>query len=163
MPESKTATAPAPTVHIRKPYDPAPRIHQTHNTEPSLAKQSFAAECDINRIMAKAQKTGIITHFNNHQGDYTDLPDATDYHEAMNAILAANERFADLPSSVRSRFHNDPANLLEFVANPDNLEEAVSLGLAAPREQLPDGEGVAGGSPATPKTDPEPLGPLDAG
>ena len=58
-----------------------------------------------------------------------------DFQTAQDIILRANEQFASLPSKVRARFDNDPAKLLEFVSNKDNLDEAVRLGIAlAPEE-----------------------------
>ena len=37
--------------------------------------------------------------------------------------------FDNLPSDVRNRFNNNPAQLLDFVADPENKEEAIELGL----------------------------------
>ena len=41
---------------------------------PSLTKQSFKDECNINNIMSKYMKDGLIGHVNKHQGRYDDLP-----------------------------------------------------------------------------------------
>ena len=38
--------------------------------------------------------------------------------------------FADLPSSIRTKFNNDPAQYLDFVQDPEKLEEMRELGLA---------------------------------
>jgi len=37
--------------------------------------------------------------------------------------------FNDLPSSIRSRFGNDPAAFLDFVQDENNADEMVKLGL----------------------------------
>lgn len=100
---------------------------------PSRTKQSFLAECDINRIMKKYQKGEIVTHVNKFPGGYGDFIAPPDYHEAMNKVIAAQAMFGSLPSSVRSRFANDPGLFLAFVGDPKNTAELISMGLAKAR------------------------------
>lgn len=97
----------------------------------NMTKQSFKNECNINNIMAKFQKTGMINHYANNAPHYQDIP-ALDYHEALDIIATANSMFEELPSSVRAKFENSPEQFLEFVQNPDNIEKARELGLAPP-------------------------------
>ena len=96
-----------------------------------LTKQSFKDECNINKIMAKFQRTGMINHYSKHAPQYMNIP-AIEYHEALNMIAEANSMFAELPSSVRDKFANDPEKFLEFVQNPKNNDELVEMGLANP-------------------------------
>ena len=96
----------------------------------SMTQQHMKAECDINNIMRIWQKTGVIDHVNTHAGNYGDFLSAVDYQSACNAVIAADEAFSSLPSSLRKRFDNSPAVFLEFVQNPDNLDEMYDLGLA---------------------------------
>ena len=117
-------------------YHPHPRVQLTCS-DATRAKQSFASECDINNIMARYQKTGLVTHVAAHQGNYTDLPAYDDFHASMNAVTAANSSFASLPSSVRSRFHNDPGEFLDFVQDKANADEMVSMGLSIPSQEEP--------------------------
>ncbi len=95
----------------------------------SRTKQSFKDETDINAIMARFQTTGMLEFVNKHEPQYGDVT-AIDFQTSMQSVARARELFADLPSKVRDRFNNDPAELLEFLDNPDNREEAVLLGLA---------------------------------
>lgn len=97
--------------------------------EVSLTHQSMKDECDINLIMARYQSTGLIEHVNQFEGNYGDFMDATDYHSAMNEVLAANDAFASLPSSIRERFSNDPAQFLDFVHDDKNRDEMIKMGL----------------------------------
>lgn len=87
------------------------------------------AECDINQIMAKFQKTGMITHIKERGATYGDMPMAEDFHEAMSLVAEANTMFAELPSTVRERFKNDAAQFLEFVNDEDNRDAMVEMGL----------------------------------
>ena len=115
-------------VKIIHPYGPKIKVRLTC-TGPGKAKQSFQAECDINNIMAKYQKTGLLDHINKH-GESYGFASSLDFTQANQVIAKANSMFEELPSATRNRFDNDPAKFLDFVQNPDNLEEMQSLGLA---------------------------------
>lgn len=98
---------------------------------PTHVKQAFKDECDINKIMAKFQKTGLLEHTRDHQGDYTDYSDfPSSYHEACNQALKAEQMFLTIPSSIRAKFANDPGQFLDFVDDPKNEAALVSMGLA---------------------------------
>ena len=107
---------------------------KTVNKDPSLTKQQFKDECDINKIMSKYQTTGEFTHITSKQGIYADFSDITDYREMLHTVKYAQEAFSQLPAQVRARFKNDPHELLEFIQNPENYEEGVQLGLLNKRE-----------------------------
>jgi len=100
---------------------------------PSLTKQSMRDECDINKIMAKFQKTGAITHYNRHSGEYG-FASALDFRDSLDLVKKGQDIFNDLPSSIRKRFANDPAEFLEFAQNDENKEEMVKIGLTASPE-----------------------------
>lgn len=95
------------------------------------AKQSMAAECDINNIMKKFQRTGMITHVARSEPSYG-FATAMDYHSAMELVRKADEMFSSVPASIRKKFGNDAAAFLEFVTNPENVEEMRKLGVAKP-------------------------------
>ncbi|QXP08409.1 MAG: internal scaffolding protein [Arizlama microvirus] len=100
------------------------------NDKPSLTQQQFASECDINNIMKSYVETGTINHKNPRPGIFGDFSDVRDFKESLELVQYANEQFMALPANVRSRFSNNPAELVEFCNNPNNLQEAISLGLA---------------------------------
>ena len=104
---------------------------------PSLTHQGNAAECDINYIMQKYEKTGVLEHKNKYEGQYGDFTNVPqDYHESMNAVLAANDMFMSLPSKIRRRFSNDAGQFLEFVSDQNNQSEMIEMGLAsAPKKE----------------------------
>lgn len=125
-------------VIIRKPYEQTERVVKRF-TQPTRAKQAHKAECDINTILKGYQKTGLVTHLAKHGGRYADLPSNPDYQEAQNTLIAVQEAFNSLPSSVRKRFANDPAGFLAYVQDPANAEDLVKMGLATrstPAEQM---------------------------
>lgn len=107
---------------------------------PSMTKQEFQAECDINNILKQYKRTGMVSHINAQaaQGRYVDLADPVDFQDAMHLVIQSENSFASLPSKVRERFNNDPAKFLEFMADPDNQDEMVKLGLATKPTPPPD-------------------------
>lgn len=115
-------------VKIRRPYDKTARLAITF-PEITMAKQSFRDECDINTIMSKYQKTGLIDHVQKFQGSYGDFTNTVDYQLSLNQVIEAQDAFDQLPSSVRKRFSNQPSELMAFLSDPDNRDEAVKLGL----------------------------------
>ena len=125
---------------------------QTHfdlKKDPDRAKQAFKNECDINRIMDKAARTGSITHLAAHAETYGDFSQVDEnwYEDNKNKIAQWESVFATLPAELRNEFHNDPGEYLSFVTNPannDRLEEVLPE-LAKPGRQYPD---VIGGGAA---------------
>ena len=63
---------------------------------------------------------------------YGDFTDAMDYHSALNAVIAADAAFMELPASVRARFSNDAGAFVAFCSDPANRAEAEALGLVMP-------------------------------
>jgi len=95
----------------------------------SMTEQSHAKSCDINVIMQKYQKSGVLDHVNKHQENYGFCTSA-DLHESLNQIKTAQEMFDDLPSKARTKFNNDPAQFLDFVQDPENEAQLFDLGLS---------------------------------
>lgn len=126
------------------------RVSKTFHM-PSRTKQSFAKECDINNLMKKYEKDGLIDHVNQHRGYYGDLPLNIDYQHSLNVILAAERSFASLTGQIRGRFANDPAAFLAFVQDPENRDEMIALGLLAkPTEPDPPSPGTLVPEPGAP-------------
>lgn len=96
--------------------------------------QNFAKECDINTILAKYKKTGLIDHVARHNGQYGDFTDPVDFETAMNLVVNAQEMFMELPADVRSQFGNDPGAFLNYATNPENASGMRDLGLLPPEE-----------------------------
>lgn len=133
-----------------KPYK---RI-QTAPVGKTRTKQSMAAECDINTIMQKYQKTGVIDHVAKHGGMY-EYATALSYQEAIHLKRDAEEMFNDLPSSLRAQFKGNPAIFLAFVQDDKNLEEMGELGLLNEQAEtrlkgIREAKAIADAAPATP-------------
>lgn len=118
--------------------------------EPVITKQSMKDEVDINNIVERYNSTGLVTHVSSRTAAYGDVSTVPDYQAAMNVVIQANEMFDALPSAVRERFKNDPAQFLAFVGDEKNREEAEKLGLIE-KKKVPDGPGPVPVPPAVPK------------
>lgn len=101
----------------------------TENKEPSKTQQQFAEQTDINYIVRQYKKTGQWLHATNKQGIYADVSQITDFYESVNKVNMAMDAFMTLPSNIRTRFNNDPGQLLAFLQDPNNHDEGVELGL----------------------------------
>lgn len=117
-------------MEFRTAYGPKRKV-SIEFKDRSLTKQSMQEETNINFIVEKYQKTGMIAHKNIHHGEYSDFG-AIDYHAAMTAVVEAQQMFDSLPSLTRKRFGNDPGAFLAFVENDTNIDEMRSMGLMDP-------------------------------
>nr|QJB19069.1 MAG: internal scaffolding protein [Microvirus sp.] len=135
------------------------RVAVDFTGQQSLTKQSFADECDINVLMSRYQ-SGAILPGNALQATYGDVSAVTDYQDALNLVIEANDGFNNLPSKVRSYFDNDPAQFLAFVGNSENIPEMIKLGIYEPSSPpsagptAPAGGGDPSGSDKEPSTKP---------
>jgi len=118
----------AKVVDIRVPYVDYP-VEGIVFKDPTLAKQEFASDCDFNVVMGRFQKTGVVENINSTAPQYVDVSDLVDYQAALGIVAEARDSFSALPSSVRERFGNNPAALIEFLNDASNRDEALSLGL----------------------------------
>lgn len=109
----------------------------TENTEPTKTDQSFRKDCDVNTIISKFKKTGQITHLARNQGVYADLSTVTDLLSSLNQVKQAEEAFMTIPSELRYRLNNSPAEFVEWINDPKNNEEAIKYGLKS-RSEIPD-------------------------
>ena len=125
---------------LRTPYnynqDAASTESGLHCEDVTLTQQHFKDECDINNILRQFNITGQLPEqtISPRYGDFTGI---SDYHSALNQVIAAEDEFMRLPADLRARFENDPAQLIQFLDNYENYNEAVKLGLVNKPEDLP--------------------------
>lgn len=118
--------------------------------EPTMAKQEFLEETDINTIVKRFGITGQLPQ--NLQMPITDdFVDITDYHTALNTIKESQREFLTLPAHIRAEFQNDPGNLIRFLEDPANHQKAIALGIVkAPPAAPPEPPGAPGGPDTKP-------------
>lgn len=106
------------------------------NEEPSMTKQSFKDECDVNRIVGKYGMNGPFPTLNHLPPNFGDYSNIKDFQSAQNAVLEAENAFNSMDPNIRAYFENDPGLFVDFVTNPANQEQIYALGLA--ERPLPD-------------------------
>jgi len=97
--------------------------------EPSKTQQHFKNQVNINTIVNRYKKTGIMPNMNAARALYGDFSGVTDYQGALEGVINAESQFMALPSQIRKRFGNNPLELLDFLQDENNKEEAIKLGL----------------------------------
>lgn len=90
---------------------------------PSMTKQSEAAACDVNNIIKRYDRTGLITHLARAEAVFTDVSEITSYQDAILQVQDAQKAFMDLPSGLRSRFGNDPAKYIDWATSSSDEEK----------------------------------------
>jgi hypothetical protein len=115
-------------------------------TKPSLTEQHHARSCDINTIMARYQKTGVIEHIKRHKSTYGDVSQL-DFQEAMQTVARAKSEFEELPAYARDAFKGGVEEYLHRMSQDDAIEHLQSI-------LHPTDKYNADGSPAGTNSDP---------
>jgi len=134
-------------------------------TGTSKVDQSQRDTTDINKIVARAKRTG---HFpqTGRQPFYADVSHVGSLLDSYEVVQRAEVAFSQLPAQVRRDMDNDPRNLESWLSDPKNLDQAVQHGLltrppeASPEPAKAPEPKARTASPAAPKTSPkgEPAG-----
>lgn len=123
----------------------SPSFSELYDWGPSMTRQEFADDCDINTIMKRYEATGQLPQGSvaPHYADYSSVPNLM---EALDLMTHAQSEFMRLPAAIRKTFDNDPLAFVEFASNPEGLDEASGLshlellrrwGMANPAPQEP--------------------------
>lgn len=143
---------------IRSAYEPKPQVQLDCPEKPyGRTKQSFKAECDINTIIARFLKTGILDFTSKNQPRYGDTT-GMEYTAACQTVAAAKSLFNELPAALRARFENEPAKFLDFVQDKRNADEARALGLLKEPVAAPAAAGAPTATSTTSTAQPAPQG-----
>ena len=104
--------------------------------EKTKTLQHLKDQVDVNNIIDKFVKTGVLESSNRKSffGDCT----SDDYQECLNKVLVAQDSFESLSAKVKARFKNDPVELMQFLEDDKNRDEAVVLGLVNPKDVKPE-------------------------
>lgn len=113
--------------------------------DPGRTLQEPTEDADINILMKRmGLKDGsALPYFQNPHalyGDFSEMPD--DPTEVANIIHDGQVAFMKIPANIRQRY-STPEELFKFMNNNDNYEEAVKIGLLAPKPKEPKKEAEA--------------------
>lgn len=119
----KAYTTPEMREHCKRPG----RVDQDGNPI-YFTEQAHKDRCDVNKIMRKYDKSGLITHVSKFEAEFGDTT-GIEFKSMMDKISSAQSSFNELPSAIRTRFDNEAYKLLQFMDDPNNRDEAIKLGL----------------------------------
>ena len=111
-------------------YGPKLKV-QTENNEPSKTKQNLKDNADINKIIKRYNKTGVLPNLNNLEAVYGEIT-SQDLQEALDKVDKSYEAFNEVPADIRAKFDNDAGKFIDFATNPQNIERMREWKLAPP-------------------------------
>lgn len=100
-------------------------------------EQHHAAHVDINELARRYRIGELPPPEPLPLSAYMDLTNAPDLRTILDRSREAEELFMQFPAGLRRRFHDSSAEMVDFVMDPENAEEAVKLGLLV-REKPPE-------------------------
>jgi hypothetical protein len=107
---------------------------------PGRTKQAFVDQCDINKILKKAQKAGGLAHVQKYpEAVYGEFDGEFDLLTAHGKIARAQEIFDELPAEVRGEFQNNALAFVEFANQPENVGKLAEIipAIAEPGRYFP--------------------------
>lgn len=113
----------------------------------SLTKQDFAEEANINNLVQRHLGGGTFERPRgvplqmpgaSRQPIFGDFSSSLDYQSQLDRLNDARQAFNDLPARFRGRFNNNPRDLIRWLEDPKNHEQARKYGL------LPSGDPLGG-------------------
>lgn len=143
------------TQKFRTPFTQRYRVQVKCTCDEDKTLQSHKDDCNINKIIAHHDKTGLIRHVATANLEYTDAPNI-DFHEAMNVVAEGKSQFELLPSGIRNKFENNIGKYMDFIHDPKNIEEATELGIFKKPQLKPEEKEAKSTEPPKPteKTNP---------
>lgn len=97
-------------------------------------KQEMKDECDINQILRRFQKTGMVNHLASGVPQFGDVSGVTDFRSAVERVEVARGFFDRLPSPIRKEFDNDPVAFVDAFSDAAQRPRLEELGLIAKQE-----------------------------
>lgn len=95
----------------------------------SRTQQHFKDEVDINRIMAKYRKTGVIQHVTRARQVYGEFDTTSNMAEQFQTVAKAQQQFDMLPAEIRNKFKNSIPGFFAYIADPANREDCIAMGI----------------------------------
>lgn len=98
------------------------------------AKQEYVKDCDINSIL-QAWALGYPINTTDEQRQFFATPEhfEFDLRDKLEKGRQVEESFKELPVHIQTRFNHNPFDLIDFLANEANYDEAVKLGIIDPK------------------------------
>lgn len=112
------------------------RVQIDFTDAPTRTRQAPKAGTQIDAILKRYATQGVSPNdvgvfFQQVASMPFGVQPGTDYQEALNGVIRVENYFMSLPSRIREKFGHKAQNMINFIADPANLEEARELGLVS--------------------------------
>lgn len=98
--------------------------------KPSKTIQSEYPQTTIDYYLRRYSQTGILGDpLRVQKAQYGDFSDLSDFSEMQQKVAQTKEYFSSLPAEIRRKFNDDVNQFVGFVANPENADACVELGI----------------------------------
>lgn len=143
-------------------YTPHDRVSIDTGSDTPV-EQSHRDQCDVNEIIRRFKRNGLLDHQNHRQPMYGDFTAASSLQESIELVTAAQDDFDSIPAKVRAAALNSPVQFLEMLSTPEGVAILEKAGLEVSEEGSPTPHvpPVAEPAPSDPSTPPTPPPPAD--
>lgn len=114
---------------VRNKYSPRIAVIAPADPDGGLTQQHFKEAVDINNILAKYRKTGIIEHVKLAKERYGDFTELGEYAVHLDKVAKAQQAFESLPAELRNQFKNSIPGFFEYIQKEENFDQCVQWGI----------------------------------
>lgn len=107
---------------FRTPYTPRVKQQVSFKGDDGKTIQEQSDATDINNILERYARTGLIDHVSKHEPQYGEFA-AFDFQANQNMITKIKQTFDELPAKARQQFDNNPQNFVEFISQQENIDD----------------------------------------
>lgn len=132
MPKSSITVTEA----TRAAYYPRARVTLKF-IKPGRTRQEFKDECDLNQIMKRFTKHGVLPGNMKNSPQYLDVANLPDLQTSLHIMQEAQNAFMRLPAEVRKNFDHDAVQFATFAAKAENIDKLREWKLAPPLPEAP--------------------------
>lgn len=101
--------------------------------DPGFTVQSDAKDADINVIVARLLKGGMVPPTLGGEPFFGDVSEIGNLADCLMVVQKADRLFMSFPANIRERFDNSPEEFVSFLSDEKNRSEAEELGIIAKR------------------------------
>jgi hypothetical protein len=113
---------------VRSRFDQRVAVIHPHD-DVSMCQKHFQDECNINNILKKYRKTGIIDHVTKARLVYGDFNQYKDAAQNLDKVAKAQQLFEQLPAELRNEFKNSIPGFFDYISQAKNFDQCVAWGI----------------------------------
>lgn len=136
---------------IRNKFSKIDRV-QPPTDEDDKTQQHLRDEVNINQIIAKYNKTNVITHVSKNRQRFGEFLELADHAVNLDKVAKAQQSFDQLPAQLRNQFNNSIEGFFSFIQRPENADQCVKWGIFDPPPQKIPNDGIPSAGEPSPQS-----------